>query len=151
MGPILFTVFINDIIKCFKHYYFYLFADNLKIIKTIHNNLDTKILQEDIYRLVSWCKQNKMFSSITECQYIQFSCNKKILDNKHYIERVEIERQSTVRDLLVQLNQALKCDIHILSVVSKTFKNIGFFCEIVTSLRSIYKNKALQNAFLPYP
>uniref|UniRef100_A0A2A4JB85 Reverse transcriptase domain-containing protein n=1 Tax=Heliothis virescens TaxID=7102 RepID=A0A2A4JB85_HELVI len=126
LGPILFNIFINDITECFKHSHFYLFADDLKIMKPIQSNIDSKMLQEDVDRLVNWCKHNKMLLNISKCHYIQFTRNKKMLENKYYIEGVEVKKLSSVRDLGVQLDEALKFDVHILNTVSKSFKVLGF-------------------------
>lgn len=112
--------------ECFKYSRFYLFADDLKIMKPIQSNLDSIMLQDDINRLANWCTLNNMHLNISKCHYIQFTRNKKVLENKYYIDGVEVQKLSSVRDLGVQLDQALKFDVHILNIVSKSFKVLGF-------------------------
>jgi len=57
LGPILFLLFINDIVSIFEGVHFLLFADDLKIYKIIRNLMDCVILQNNLDRLHNWCNK----------------------------------------------------------------------------------------------
>ena len=54
LGPLLFTLFINDMSTNLKHHCKQLFADDTKIIATIKNGYDAALLQADIDLLTTW-------------------------------------------------------------------------------------------------
>ena len=53
LGPLLFTIFVNDIPHIVRSD-IYLFADDIKLSRTIKNSDDIQILQDDIYKLFKW-------------------------------------------------------------------------------------------------
>ncbi|XP_071634648.1 probable RNA-directed DNA polymerase from transposon X-element isoform X3 [Temnothorax longispinosus] len=77
LGPLLFNLFINDIIAVFKHCGFLLFADDLKVYRRIINILDAILLQLDLDRLSSWCNKNKLYFNLSKCHVIHFNKKKK--------------------------------------------------------------------------
>jgi len=53
LGPLLFLVFINDLIECCAAYSeIYLFADDAKLFQHILNDSDRQSLQEGIVRVL---------------------------------------------------------------------------------------------------
>ena len=53
LGPLLFTIFVNDIPHIVRSD-IYLFADDIKLSRTIKNSDDIQILQDDIRKLLEW-------------------------------------------------------------------------------------------------
>ena len=61
LGPLLFLLFRNDISDGISDgTSMSLFADDTKIWRSMHNEADCSVLQDDITRLNNWCNQNKM-------------------------------------------------------------------------------------------
>lgn len=58
LGPLLFSVFINDIGDILHDVDFCIYADDLKIYKSINNDSDAKILQENVDRLERYVQKN---------------------------------------------------------------------------------------------
>ena len=54
LGPLLFVLFINDFIDCFKYANFLCFADDLKCYLAISSPEDSLKLQSDLARLNRW-------------------------------------------------------------------------------------------------
>lgn len=67
LGPLLFTLFISDIKKCFEHSYILLYADDMKIHKVIKNISDAKLLQNDLTRFEEYCVLNKLQLNVAKC------------------------------------------------------------------------------------
>ncbi|XP_052751505.1 uncharacterized protein LOC128200839 [Galleria mellonella] len=60
LGPILFLVFVNDIVEVIKYSKFSLFADDLKLYKSISVSEDSDLLQQDLQSVQEWCDANRM-------------------------------------------------------------------------------------------
>ena len=54
LGPLLFLLFINDLKGAFLHSKILMYADDLKIFRTIGSILDVNLLQEDLVRFEQW-------------------------------------------------------------------------------------------------
>ncbi|XP_052745438.1 uncharacterized protein LOC128199516 [Bicyclus anynana] len=53
LGPLLFLAFINDVTMEIKHCKYSLFADDLKIYKTINSDADIRLIQDDLDRVTT--------------------------------------------------------------------------------------------------
>ena len=73
LGPLLFVLFINDIIDCFKYAKFLCFADDLKCYLAISSPEDCLKLQSDLARLNRWCEINAMDLNIVKCNAMSFT------------------------------------------------------------------------------
>ena len=75
MGPLLFSVYINDLPKAIEHNALpILFADNTSMLLTSPNNIqkqsDLNILTE---QLIKWFKSNLLFLNFDKTYFIQFN------------------------------------------------------------------------------
>ena len=53
LGPLLFAIFVNNILNIVRSDV-YLFADDIKLSRTIKSSDDIQILQDDINKLFEW-------------------------------------------------------------------------------------------------
>ncbi len=90
IGPLLFIIFINDIIACFKNCLFILFADDLKIYKIIETIEDHKLLQLDLNNLIKYCKRKKLYLSVSKCQTMSFCGKNEKIQPTYEIENTII-------------------------------------------------------------
>ena len=85
LGPLLFNLFINDIISCFNHCLYLLFGDDLKLFLKISTLDDCLSLQKDFDRLSLWCQTNglklnvKKLLNFTKLELIQTSFTKSMV------------------------------------------------------------------------
>lgn len=93
LGPILFNVFINDISSCFQYSSVFLYADDLKFIRTIETSDDCVYLQKDLDSLIKWCENNKMMLNKNKCCYIKFSRKHKSVTYDYHINDHKISDQ----------------------------------------------------------
>lgn len=73
LGPLLFLLYINDIVNVLHASRFEMFADDLKFYKVINNYNDSHYLQNDLENLVSWCSKNKLELNVKKCTVVSYT------------------------------------------------------------------------------
>ena len=73
MGPLLFSIFVNDICSVIKHSRYLLFADDIKIFRAVNSADDCTLLQADIEHIKAWCAANCMKLNVSKTRVITFS------------------------------------------------------------------------------
>ena len=53
LGPLLYIIYVNDLINCIRNSKFLLYINDLKLFKKIENNSDKYLFIEDIERLIT--------------------------------------------------------------------------------------------------
>lgn len=126
LGPLLFTLFINDIHTCFSHSHYLLFADDMKVYRKVDTIHDCLLLQQDLDRLYDYCTINKLDLNISKCNCISFSRAKHPLQFNYTINQQPLQRTDHTRDLGVILDSKLLLDKHIETITAKATKTLGF-------------------------
>lgn len=67
LGPLLFSVLINDMVDVVRLVIILLFADDFKILKQIANSNDTRRFQENIDNILGWCIDNRIPLNEQKC------------------------------------------------------------------------------------
>jgi hypothetical protein len=80
LGPLLFTIFINDISAKINHSKFLLSSDDLKIYRNIKSAEDCKALQVDIEAVQQWCSENCMELNIQKTKMIYLTRKTNSID-----------------------------------------------------------------------
>ena len=146
LGPLLFLIFINDLpgrVKCST----LLYADDLKIYKTINSPEDNIALQEDINNIQDWCISNNLHLNISKCKTMSFTNRKNTLSFPYSINNNLIEKPDIVKDLGVKFDPALSFSEHIETIVREAYRNLGFICRIGKELKNI---STLQKLYVTY-
>lgn len=139
LGPVLFNFFINDISGCFHYSKIFMYADDLKAVKVVTSDEDTKLLQSDINRLVQWCSDNNMCLNTKKCFHMKFTrkTHSNIIPSEYFINSERIDEVDTIRDLGVLFDEKLTFVPHIDNVINKASKMLGF---ILRACKSFKKN-----------
>ena len=69
LGPVLFTLFVNDIPSMVSNPTF-MFADDTKIFHCVGSNDDHSALQNDLNLLYEWLVQWQLNFNISKCEHI---------------------------------------------------------------------------------
>ena len=74
LGPLLFLIYINDIVYTFEQTKFIIFADDTNLFYK-HKNLNTlvSIINTELIKISSWFKLNKLSLNISKTNFIHFS------------------------------------------------------------------------------
>ena len=82
LGPLLFVLFINDIIEVIDYETkILLYADDLKKYRQINSEQDRIKLQVDISSLQGWASQNKMKFHLDKCKVLNCQLSNKAVSN----------------------------------------------------------------------
>lgn len=125
LGPLFFNIFINDLIDriscpCL------LYADDLKIFKTIDNPYDALILQKDLETLANWCHYNKMSLNVQKCFVISFTRNNSKILTSYNIDGHILQRNVNIKDLGVIFDDKLSFRDHYDYLFKKANSLSGF-------------------------
>ena len=125
LGPLLFLIYIDDIIKDIESSIL-LFADDTSIFETISDPvLSFEKLNRDLARLYIWSNQWLVTFNPTKTAYIIFS-KKLILPNYPdlYLGGEQIKKVSTHKQLGIVFNNKMTFDDHIKENCSKAMKRV---------------------------
>ena len=139
-GPLLFILFINDIVAVIRHSKLLIFADDAKMYKRIKSEKDLDDLQSDINSLVNWSKLNAFDLNIGKCHIISFHKFKSQFIDKHVykISDVQIYRVNSIKDLGVYLDSNLKYLGQFDYICSKALRNFGFLKKFTFHFKNCF-------------
>jgi hypothetical protein len=136
IGPLLFILYINDIISSVLASRILLFADDTLITLSGENSADLmEQLNTDLSSLSKWLNYNKLKLNIEKSKFMVIT-NKKIHKNDIDLKigNQRIERVCQMKYLGVVLDDELKMDEHIDYVNKKMGKKYGFMNRISKKL-----------------
>jgi hypothetical protein len=73
LGPSLFVMYINDLVKQTRHSRMSLYADDSKLFHTIKSEGSCRQLQCDLNNVVKWCNVWKLKLNLDKCHVISFT------------------------------------------------------------------------------
>lgn len=123
LGPLLFTIFINDIF--FLKLNLQLYADDMVLVYS-NENIDELFykIQEDLNEISNWLKLNLMYVNAEKTNYMIFDTKNKfktieLNDYELKINNKKIERIEKTHYLGLLIDNKLKFDAHIRNIKSK--------------------------------
>jgi len=129
LGPLLFLIYINDLIECCDESYIYVFADDAKIYRHIQCPDDCKLLQNALARLQSWSQKWLLSLNTTKCCVVSYgrSVDKTntytLVDYRN--QDVVLERYDKVKDLGILFDDKLSFREHIQDKINKAYMMLG--------------------------
>lgn len=143
LGPLLFILFINDVISIFYNVEVLLFADDMKLFKVINDVHDCIILQENLNNFFKWCSSNKLQLNINKCQVMRFHKIKLPIMYNYSLCNVDLISVIEILDLGIIFDQKLCFVSHITSIANRAMKMLGFIVRISKDFKNINTLKIL--------
>lgn len=125
LGPLLFNVFIDDIISaitCNKLAY----ADDLKLFLPITSLVDCMTLQNDINLLGDWCTRNRLYLNVAKCNTVSFHRLRAPVVFDYSIGDAPLVGLKQIRDLGVIFDYQLTFNPHVEHICTTSFQKLGF-------------------------
>lgn len=142
LGPLLFLVYIDDLVRSLKDVSCSVYADDFKIFRHIGNDSDHTALQNAITAVDDWCSSNNMELNVKKCQVITFR-RKEAHHHSYKIGNVVLDRVSSMKDLGVVLDESLSFDRHIDYTVGRCRSLLGMIKRFAKEFNDPYITKLL--------
>ena len=124
MGPLLFLIFINDIVKDL-HSQLRLFADDSTLYRNIETEEDHTKFQEDLLRLQNWAETWSMDFNVLKCAIMSVSLKRNPSLYEYKMKNQTVPRVDYHDYLGVTIHNKLSWDLHIKRITSKALKTLG--------------------------
>ena len=126
LGPLLFTLFVNDITQCFQSSKCLMYADDLKIYRSIRTIQECVLLQSDLDCLVAWCQVWRLKLNVLKCNVITFTIKKtKTIIFNYQIQDDLLIRVQSIKDLGVMMSSDLSYNKHLHMIRPKAYRLLG--------------------------
>ena len=154
LGPLLFTLYINDLPSITKTCKVILYADDTAIIYSDKQKAQIeKHLNNDMEIVKTWLDENKLTLNVKKTKSMLIG-NKKLLNEADYLDiRLDmdsIEQVGEFKYLGVWLDSSLKFTSHISKMSSKISSAIGVISRVSRYLPVIQRNMLYNAMVLPY-
>ena len=155
LGPLFYIIFINDMFDSFQAARPFTFADDTKLLLTIHNSSDHNRLQKDLDELSQWNSLWNLSLNPSKCHHIHYHFSNTVHDihNQYFINNNSIPSQLQTKDLGITFTSNLQWTMHYKSIISKAYKMFHllrrtFNCPLAPARKHLYL--ALVRSYLVY-
>ena len=141
LGPILFLLYINDIVNVSSTLFLILFADDTNAFISGKNIMEIiSKMNLELKKLVIWLDVNKLRLNTKKTHFMVFSPTKKSVPDhcKLSISNDEIHQVSHTKFLGVMIDNKLNWDFHINYIKSKIAKAVGIISKARKFISSRY-------------
>jgi len=154
LGPVLFLIYINDIINASKILQLILFADDTNIFLS-DANLDKLIstLNSELVRMSKWFAINRLSLNVSKTNFILFCNSRKRYDKyeiKIMLNGIVLEQVKCAKFLGVYIDEHLSWDNHIQEVACKVSRNVGILRKLKFTLPQTCLLLLYNSLVLPY-
>ena len=153
LGPLLFLIYINDIVKSSNFFKFILFADDTTIFAPINtNNKETaNIINMELEKIITWLKLNKLSLNISKTKFCIFhKVQRKVSIPEIQIENTVISNTKVVDFLGFRLDENLNWNDHIEKLSCKLSRTLGIINKMKYVLPINVLLQLYSSLFLPH-
>ena len=133
LGPLLFLIYINDIVNSSPILSFILFADDTNILLS-HKNLGEliNIMNLELINVSSWFKCNKLSLNISKTHFMHFQTTHRNLNlpQNIIIDDLPLNQKEHVKFLGITIDKHLSWGQHVINVSSSIAKGIGILHKL---------------------
>ena len=120
LAPLLFAVYINDMMKGVSSY-MSLFADDAKLMRKITKREDCEALQRDLDKIWEWSREWQMEFNIKKCGVMNFGKSSMRPVYKYRMGDEKVETKTEERDLGITVTERLLPEAHIKRISGETY------------------------------
>ena len=141
LGPLLFLIYINDIIENITSK-LKLFADDCLLYRTITSEQDTMALQKDLDTLVQWASKWQMKFNTSKCTIMKCTRSANPIQLKYTLQETNLEESDKHMYLGVMLDKSLSWSSHITHVANKATRMLNFIKRHLSKCSTAIKASA---------
>jgi hypothetical protein len=147
LGPLLFTLFINDLPLVIRSARTLMYADDVKLCFQLKDAFCHSYLQADLDSFQSWCRVNLLILNSSKCKLMTFYRTSPELVS-YTLCGCALERIALVDDLGIRLDRKLKFSEHISTMVNKAMGILGFIKRWSKEFDDPYLTKTLYTSLV---
>ena len=140
VGPMLFVIFINDIVRCSDVLNFILYADDTNVfIKSSDVERSVETMNEELKKLCNWMTANRLTLNMSKLHYVLFHRRGHSVGSPTgniYVDGVTVERESSTKFLGLILDENLRFDIHVTQLVKRLSKFVPILYNVRRNMTS---------------
>ena len=144
LGPLLFAVYINDVVESIKHSELLLFADDVKIFRQITSFNDCVLLQQDLDGMYNWSEDNNLALNKAKCKIVTYSACIEPFEYNYELDNYILERCNSIKDLGVLYDSQFSFKEHVDNLVANAKKVLGF---IIRNCKEFSNIDTLKNLY----
>lgn len=157
LAPVLFLLYINDIGRVLHNVEFCVYADDIKMWKTIDRIEDAHSLQNTFSQFENWVDKNKMSLNLNKCSVLSFTSNSQKTIEFPYSSKIDnannnpgkvLERKYQVRDLGLMYDNALNFSLHIDHICKKAHNALDFLTRTSCLFKKLHTVTALYTNYV---
>ena len=136
VGPLIFNIFINDIINSSRKFNFILYADNTTLNSTLESfGRTTDEIQSSIIiklqKICTWLDLNKLSLNVTKSKFILFHMPQRVASLLHFdLNESPIEYLHEFNFLGLTLDSSLSFKFHLFKIGNKISRVIGLLHKL---------------------
>ena len=144
LGPLLFILYINDIITNFKFAKVRMYADDLTIYAVVNNFQDKENLQLELNELVKWANKWQLKINFDKCHVIHMGSKNNNFTYRLDLHNIEVSQCEKILGVLLDCNLTFK--EHVYETVKKACK----MCNIILMNFKHFNNCTLTDLYKCY-
>lgn len=128
LGPLLFNIFIDDIINIFKQHNinYLLYADDIKIYVEVRSHQDCIRMQNCLQEISQWCISSRLTLNIKKCNVMTFTRKNNYITYDYILNGISLTRPNFFKDLGVTFDRKLNFVEHYNLILTASYKCMGF-------------------------
>ena len=138
LGPLLFSVFINDLAEVVKLVKVLLYADDIKLLFLVRSERDAVTLQRELEGLLRWSVSNGLPINLSKCKVISFCVGECPFSTHYKLGNIELERVDQIRDLGVIMDKSLSFREQSQVVIKKCLRIFGFIRNVTIDFNNLF-------------
>ena len=144
LGPLLFLIYINDLPNVITNTACYVFADDIKFIKSISCFNDHLQFQQDIISVETWCQTWKLPLNFSKCNSLRFTLAQHQSDDfKYTLNNELVQLAQSQRDLGIITTVNLTWADHYNHVCSKAYRSLNLIRRTISTNSPVNLKKQL--------
>ena len=130
LGPILFSLYVNDLASVPSESVIKMYADDTKLYHFFDKSAVPQALQTDLTNVLNWFDKWQLAVSLPKCQALQLSFTERLFYSEYHAGASRMESCTSVVDLGITISRNLKPHLHVRKICRKSFTmcNLIFRC-----------------------
>jgi Reverse transcriptase (RNA-dependent DNA polymerase) len=154
LGPLLFILYINDIVNCSKTLFFTLFADDTNLL---FSGKDLRVLFQnlniELEKLSCWFRANKLSLNVKKSNFIIFGRKKlsvAVCNLDLVLDGSKLEQVTSTKFLGVYIDDKLNWNLQVSKLSKKISKSLGIIRKVSHRLTSETLGMLYNSMILPH-